>query len=927
MRFNMKLNFSTTAYEMFWEDQNQKLLSHPCFIKEKGTIFDDVFYFKHHNINNVTEINFSLFDMPHINSSGSATLKIGGDVYPLSAKEYAKLFFIATIPKNNVYGITSILQIVIHIFAFLNFHKALYLSSNKLEDFWISYLSESVNENGFYNRLSPPSFSAAIKFIPLAITRNKLKALGVIGVIDNNITQKKVEIILDNVCQSQLGITLSEYRLGGSFNFLGLELGQYFIDYLRLVYQKDYLYMVICKKTIKKVAETYNRVLDSKLHVRINDVVVASLTHHKLDPHKKHTKGINHKDLFNEVQEIAFSEYQKLFESAMSLNEKCIKELVIKLGLGMRFDGVEIIRILMLAKFYDLGVHKSPTEIWDSYLASLDKTFIESHKLAEVTIECVYEQMQGIILPKKLKKAEFLRTLECFGDKILKKGLRPDYRSFKATLNNIVHAMTTLVAAWLGYRKSEFGFPLNAIQIEPNIDILDSSHIPFRFKLSWLVPKTHGKTKIKREITSQCYQIAAQLSNLFSASGGTPCLYECGAGKKVTNQSEMFIERRVKANWQDFVHSYQPFNDALKLELLNSKNVGSMNSDELKDFDRLRHMYDPRSARYKHLLSTAKEVKRDWTRLSCTSFSSARAQKDFKASIKSFISVGFTHNELHQKLIETNFSEKTKKLLRSGTVVLDNKAMNDIVNELLVGVRYPSSHALRHIWAEAVLTRYHGDIGAVIQHQFCHLDSSFFMAYLRNKDVRGLMKGASQRYLNSIVDSLLIDSDKVGQEYIGGFAHYVKKAVALTKPVSVDEFNTLRSSINERIISIQPSIFAICIPRDSGEIRAKCAKFGSINPQDAKPEFCLNCTNAVITSGNLRGIWTTIQPMVKEALNENTLGFMLESHLPTLRSGYKRIKQLQSSNSEAVAKILGAIETAIRTIELKLQQESTIYGK
>ena len=89
----------------------------------------------------------------------------------------------------------------------------------------------------------------------------------------------------------------------------------------------------------------------------------------------------------------------------------------------------------------------------------------------------------------------------------------------------------------------------------------------------------------------------------------------------------------------------------------------------------------------------------------------------------------------------------------------------------------------------------------------------------------------------------------------------------------------------------------------------------------------MNCTNAVITSGNLRGIWTTIQPMVKEALNENTLGFMLESHLPTLRSGYKRIKQLQSPNSEAVAKILGVIETAIRTIELKLQQESTIYGK
>lgn len=253
--------------------------------------------------------------------------------------------------------------------------------------------------------------------------------------------------------------------------------------------------------------------------------------------------------------------------------------------------------------------------------------------------------------------------------------------------------------------------------------------------------------------------------------------------------------------------------------------------------------------------------------------------------------------------------------------------MHDISEVLLEGANYPTPHSFRHIWAEAILTRYQGDVGSVIRHQFCHLDSSFFMAYLRDKDARGLLKGARKRYLNSITNMLILDSDKVGKEYLGGFARYVKKATELTKPVCGSEIRALRESINGRIISVQPSLFSICVPRDGGEKRAKCATFGNINPQDAKPEFCLNCTNAVITSGNVRGIWTTIQPMVKDTLNENTLGFMLEGHLPTLRSGYRRIKELQPThpNKDAISKILNAIEKAIVDIELKLKQEGFMH--
>jgi hypothetical protein len=913
----------------FWKNQNEKLLSNPCFLKEEGTLFDDVLCFMN-NKNYVTRIDFSLFDLPHIKIDGAANINIDGQCYSLSAKDYAKLFILACIPATNTNHLLGAYQVVVHIFAFLNRNHSLVLSSSNVEDFFGSILVESVNELGFYNRISPPSYSGVVKPSSPPKVRNKLQALGVVGVIDNRLTLIKVEKSLDAVCRSQLGFTLNEYKQGGSYNFLGLELGQYYVDYLRQVYQKDYLYMLVYKKTINKMIKKYDfSSFCSKSSNRINSVMLSAFIGIDLNKNRHNTKGINHENLQIDIHKTAYTFYKKHFEEAMSLNDECIEELVLKLGLGMRFDAVEVIRILMLQKFHGLEGHKTKEEVWGGYLASLDKTFIDSNKLVVMTVDDVYAQMKLIVNAKKLRKIVFLNNVKNWGASLLKNCFKTDFNSFKAELNTIAHAMTNLVVAWLGYRKSEFGFPLNAIHIEANTDILDNSHVPFRFKLKWLVPKTNGKTKIDREITSQCYQISAQLNDLFDAQEDSPCLYDYATKNfQAHNVSGRMIESRIKASWRGFVLNYQPFNDALLLNDLMRKNIEVLSSLDEYEIERLGNTYDTRSARYKHLLSTAQEVKQDLKRLNCISFNGSKAQAKFKKSLECYVKTSEIQNPHHKELVDTYLSDETKMLLRSGNVELNRKTMKDISSELLQGVRYPSPHAFRHIWAEAVLTRYQGDIGAVIRHQFCHLDGSFFMAYLRNKDARDLIKGARQCYFNSIVNLLILDSDKVGHEYIGGFARYVKKATELTKVVNESEIKSLRDRINGRIISIQPSHFAICVPRDGGEKRAKCAKFGSINPQDAKPEFCLNCTNAVITSGNIRGIWTTIQPMAKEALNEATMGFMLEAHLPTLRSGYKRIKELQpsSQNKEAVTKILNTIERAISSIESKLKHEELIYG-
>lgn len=301
-------------------------------------------------------------------------------------------------------------------------------------------------------------------------------------------------------------------------------------------------------------------------------------------------------------------------------------------------------------------------------------------------------------------------------------------------------------------------------------------------------------------------------------------------------------------------------------------------------------------------------------------FSGSKAQAMFKKSLEKYAQSQPLENQQHREVLERGLSIETKAMLRSGTTVFDQKTMQDINSELLEEVYYPSPHSFRHIWAEAVLTRYQGDVGAVILHQFCHLDNSFFMAYLREKDTRGMMKVARQRYLNSLVEMLIIESDSIGRKYIGGFAHFVKKATDLTHVVTDSELIALKESINGRVIHVQSNPFSDCLPRDGAEKRAKCAQMGMINPQDAKLVFCLHCANALITKGNIRGIWQTVQPMVKEALNEHAPGELIADHLPTLQSAKKRIKELRGnvSNQYNVDKVLSLIDSAINSIENKL---------
>ncbi|EJV9424504.1 hypothetical protein F0224_12580 [Vibrio coralliilyticus] len=928
----MALTVLKSPIDSFWYEQNLKLTANPYFMSEQGEVYSDIWRFKIKSNGSVTPLDFSWFDLPVFNHEAIATYLKDGHDFPLNAKEYAKVVCLSLISPAGAANALPAYQMMLHLFAFLKESSAASLAVSLLESFWTSFMGRTVNQYGFVNRISTPAYRGAIELVQFHTIRNNLKALGVVGVIDPSLTKKKIEKSLDDVCQSQYSTTLAEFKKGGSLNFLGLELGQYYVDHLNQVYQNDFLYASVCRFAFESIDTKYGmKNLGGKSSSALREVMLTAIVKEVEYKPAAHRKGINFNALAVELKDALFEEYSKRFELVTSLKDQSIEALVIELGLSSRSDAVELIRVLMLQKYLGLEGHKTSHEVWQGYLLSLDKTFLEAESLSQLSADDVYEKMLTIVSKQRLGKESFLADIGAWGNKQLSNQKVKAHRNFKAALDTPLYAMTNLIVAWTGYRQSEFGFPLSAIHSEPNLDILDNAHVPFRFKLNWFVPKTGGSTKINREITSQCYQVAAQLNEVFGREGDEPCLYsyaENATKKEKINQSGTYIEYRVKANWEGFVRAYQPFNDVIKLDSLNSKHTTQLTIDEQKELELLSAKYSIGSARYKNLLSCAQEVKKDWLRLSCTTVNSAYAQKALKASLILFSKGEYLENTKHQEIIETYLSDETKSLLTSGSVDLnDTKTMLDIRSELLEGVRYPSPHAFRHIWAESVLTRYQGDVGAVIRHQFAHLDNSFFMAYLRDKDARGIMQSAKQRYLNSLVELLIIESEQIGEKYVGGLAQFVRKATSLTQVKDDNGMLALREAVSGRIIDIQVNPFATCIPRDGADCRAKCWKMGSLNPQDAKPEFCLNCTNALITEGNIKGIWEVTQPMVNEALQEHAIGFLLEAHLPTLKSSWKRIKELRNEkNADSVDKILAAITKAMNAIESKIKEEEALYA-
>ncbi|WP_219584334.1 hypothetical protein, partial [Vibrio parahaemolyticus] len=72
------------------------------------------------------------------------------------------------------------------------------------------------------------------------------------------------------------------------------------------------------------------------------------------------------------------------------------------MDLDGRFDSVEVVRCLLLQKYWGLSGHKTPNQVWQGYLASLRKTEIDSESLQNTTVDNVYRIVDEVVSKYRL---------------------------------------------------------------------------------------------------------------------------------------------------------------------------------------------------------------------------------------------------------------------------------------------------------------------------------------------------------------------------------------------------------------------------------------------------------------------------------------------------------------------------------------------
>jgi len=466
---------------------------------------------------------------------------------------------------------------------------------------------------------------------------------------------------------------------------------------------------------------------------------------------------------------------------------------------------------------------------------------------------------------------------------------------FNKMCSMVEDAGVTCFLGITGWRSSEYAFSLNDIEIDINTDVLDNHYTPWRFNVRWKVPKTSGPTPLPREITLGAYILATQLAHLNLAddiSQPLPALYLAKTDKQKTDSANA-IQKAMNTCWEDFVHHYSMFQDIDSMQALSDKT--HLSEQEQGQYERLTSMYDMNSSKMRRLLELRQSLQAALPRVLLAN--AVGSGKIFGDRLRQYIQ-GSAPKGIRE-LLDSHLSEETKATLMAGEVSIEKAEVRFVRNEFLGEAVYPTAHALRHVFAEAVLRRYRGDVGKFIRAHFKHLDSRFFMAYLREKEFRVIQQVATRNVINAIVRKHI---DAIGDKYrdsAGGFDSFLSKVVSITHVTTPEEVKKLAEASSKRVLAAKFSPWASCFLREGTERTAKCSVNGEPQRQNASPKFCLGCINADITEGNYNGIVVYIKEDIAACRNPELPWFIKEPHYHTVFLALRRIEELKRNSGKA----------------------------
>ena len=817
---------------------------------------------------------FGWFKNDHYAFFDSIAVVVDDQVVSIVPVDLAKYMFLylAQGEKPSAAQIRNVFNGVCIFFAMMK-SKGKVLNDIDYKEYLGLALGFSPTENGLSKRLSSLSFYGSRWALDLHRTIRFLRNISAPFEFAN-LSQKRNQEILAETVLEVMGITLTDYRNGGSFNFLGLDIGKHYIDHCANRFEEFFQVAYALRKTFEKAEQVCEgRPLphaSTSKSVFIGRVLTGESLEISLrsSGYKDIEKTlITHKETYDSL----LGEFKDKYESVATLaaiNKHCVISHIIKdAELPDRFDTFEFVRSMLIAEYVNhwskpskliFSEYVSTLKNDDSYSAQRNAFRLTHKEFLEVCRNALHahtislpKSSEGVstFIKNEFDRAKFVDSSLSGGDKL------------KSLSSHIESAACTLFVALAGWRRTEFGFPMASLSATINIDILDNFYIPWRFNVNWAVPKTHGESKVNREITSYAYLIAHMASTINLSGDDEPALYRPGIKLKEENkfQSAVFIGSRVDLLWIDFIHNYSLF--------------------EHSQIDKYSDLSEIRTQLRKGLpIYEFNEFYR-------------------KTQLLTQYRNG-TVPESMSKLFDERLSLETKAFLKDKSKVFNESDTKRITKELLADLPYPTPHAFRHIWAEAVLTRYRGDVGKVIRANFKHMDNSFFMAYLRNKETQVIVRIAERAVISKIVRRHFQAANEEYYDYAGGFQRYVSKTARLTKVVKPEDQAKVMEIVSDRVIGIKSNLWATCMLREGNQHRAKCAEDGIPQRRNAEPKFCLGCIHSDISEMNYEGILVSIKDDVAVCRNAELPTFFKTENAKTVRLALQRIKELKKNSGK-----------------------------
>lgn len=882
------------AYQEFISFNNDKLkLLSPM---NDVSFTDDMWQFTY--IRSTNKSDFSCFHREHTKFSNRVSLIFNNEMIEISIIELAKfLWLFQKESKATSLNGSRIIDCLAVLFSYLKKKEVELLSIDELVGLYADMLTVNASGERLTSRLSAPAFNSRLNVFDVKCLLRQIKTYDINVKIIPNTSLNKYSQALNSACKLVMDCTLSDYRKGGTFNFLGLDVGRHYIDYCSETFENNFTYAAACMETLNDIVKEVNDNIGYKHEGIIKRICAETLMGKKLQDvnYGKKSRIVAKKtltEIFNRTLSVFCRKYNHIFQQADVFKLDSINEIVKILELpDTRFDNQEFVRAMLFTRYYG-EEGKSRIQILTEFQASLASEKVkvdwgveQFDIIADRAIEAdpLTKSKALELCNKHYQQCEKLSSCEWEEED---GGLR----KLQLSLLNVESAGVTSFVGITGWRSSEFGFPLNSIVTSVNQDIHDSTYTPYRFHVNWVVPKTSGKTPLNREISLASYLLALQLAKLNTPQISEPCLYSSYRNKRVSNISEIFIDGRVGRLWLSFCHNYRLFKELDELKDLQSKN--KLSKKEKRQFTILSARYDMRSSKTVALQAIRNKLSIDYKRYL---FVKIEKNYSFKKQLERYRNGNL--NVESCSLIEEYLSDGTQMAIKDKSTILDKVTVKNISSEFLEGAVFPTPHALRHMWAEAVLRRYRGDVGKYIRANFKHLNESFFMAYLRDKETNAVYEVAQRNVINSVVRSHLLSMKDNKREYSGGFDSYLSKVINITKIISHDQYIETAKAISEdRVISLKANAWSTCLLREGTNTRAKCSEDGIPQRHNASPKFCLGCINANVSEGNFNGIVVYTQPEVNACRNPELPDFVKASCLEVLKPALIQVKKLRKNS-------------------------------